>query len=115
MQVAPLVPAKNIERLNKHLSLVLERLAKGMRLVAPGEPGAPSAAAQARVSGTGGPAGRPPNREEGGDVQRVSGSGMTGGGSGSMLNGGSGSFRSAAAPGAGPYNGSGNGAATNEQ
>lgn len=32
VQVAPLAPAKDTQRLRKHLSLVLERLAKGMRL-----------------------------------------------------------------------------------
>ena len=32
-QVAPLAPAKDTQRLRKHVSLVLERLAKGMRLI----------------------------------------------------------------------------------
>lgn len=44
-QVPPLAPAKDTTRLRKHVSLVLERLARGMRLVAPGEAGGVLAAA----------------------------------------------------------------------
>jgi Bardet-Biedl syndrome 9 protein len=36
--VPPLAAAKDTQRLRKHLSLVLERLAKGMRLSAPAAP-----------------------------------------------------------------------------
>ncbi|GLC42379.1 Protein PTHB1 [Pleodorina starrii] len=45
VQVTPLAPAKDTQRLRKHVSLVLERMARGMRLLAPGE-----------VVGTGAPA-----------------------------------------------------------
>ncbi len=46
-QVPPLAAAKDTTRLRKHVSLVLERLARGMRLVAPGEAGGVLAAAAA--------------------------------------------------------------------
>ncbi|EFJ41408.1 Bardet-Biedl syndrome 9 [Volvox carteri f. nagariensis] len=37
VQVTPLAPVKDTQRLRKHISLVLERMARGMRLLAPGE------------------------------------------------------------------------------
>lgn len=36
-QVNPLAPTKDTQRLRKHVSLVLERMSRGMRLLAPGE------------------------------------------------------------------------------
>ncbi|KAG2452068.1 hypothetical protein HYH02_003104 [Chlamydomonas schloesseri] len=49
VQVAPLAPVKNTERLRKHMSLVLERLTRGMRLMTPAD----IAAAAAAVAGGG--------------------------------------------------------------
>ncbi|GFR41608.1 hypothetical protein Agub_g2332 [Astrephomene gubernaculifera] len=59
VQVTPLAPAKDTQRLRKHVSLVLERMARGMRLASPQEAAAahPAAAAAAAAGAVGAGAG----------------------------------------------------------
>lgn len=54
VQVAPLAAVKSTERLHKHLSLVLERLAKGMRLLSAGEVAATITTSDNNDGGSGG-------------------------------------------------------------